>query len=73
MTENKSKFLEQKIVPYDPKKVKTFTEMLESLELCAFQGRNLGTALRVMNRMYNDQDCLRVMTISEPWYQRVWA
>lgn len=57
-------YLQKKITPYDPSKVKTVEDALMALEECSFQGRNLGIALEVLTNMIKADNCLRVLTLS---------
>ena len=59
-----SKYLQKKIKPYDPTKVKTIEDALHELQGCSFQGRNLGQALEVMADMVKAPNCLKVLTLS---------
>ncbi len=57
-------YLQHKIEPFDPSKVRTVEEALTELEGCSFQGRNLGTALEVLTNMVNAPNCSRVLTLA---------
>lgn len=61
---NKDEYLVKKIFPLDPKKVKNVDELLTALKSCAFQGRNLGIALDILEKMVTDDKILTVMTLS---------
>ncbi|MHA2283294.1 MAG: deoxyhypusine synthase family protein [Promethearchaeota archaeon] len=66
MTNNyqKNKYLTKKIKPFDPRKVKTVDDVLSALKYCGFQGRNLGNALDILEKMVVDDECLTVLTLS---------
>jgi deoxyhypusine synthase len=64
MNMDREEYLQKKINPYDPSKVKTVEDALMALEGCSFQGRNLGIALEVLTNMINAPNCLRVLTMS---------
>ncbi len=66
MTENnKEKIdLSTKIKPFDPKEVKNIDALLSALKFCGFQGRNLGKALDLLEKMIVEEDCLTVLTLS---------
>jgi len=57
-------YLNKKIDPFNPSKIKTVEDALMSLEGCSFQGRNLGIALEVLTNMVKTEDCFKVMTLS---------
>ncbi|MFW9929745.1 MAG: deoxyhypusine synthase family protein [Candidatus Thorarchaeota archaeon] len=61
---NKDEYLVKKIFPIDPKKVKNVDELLTALKSCGFQGRNLGIALDILEKMVTDDKILTVMTLS---------
>ena len=60
----KEDYLVKKITPFDPKKVKNIDELLIALKKCGFQGRNLGNALDILEKMVTDDKILTVMTLS---------
>ncbi len=60
----KDEYLIKKISPLDPKKVKNIDELLIALKNCGFQGRNLGKALDILEKMVTDDNILTVMTLS---------
>jgi deoxyhypusine synthase len=66
MTDNykKSKYLSNKIKPFDPKEVENVNDLLSALKYCGFQGRNLGKALDILEKMVIDDDCLTILTLS---------
>ena len=66
MTDNyqKNKYLSNKIKPFDPREVKNVDDLLSALKYCGFQGRNLGKALDILEKMVVDDDCLTVLTLS---------
>ena len=57
-------YLFRKIEPFDAKKVKTINDLLSLLKNCGFQGRNLGRALDILEKMVTDKKILTVMTLS---------
>ncbi len=57
-------YLLKKIKPYDVKKIKTFDDMLSALKNCGFQGRNLGMALDLLEKITTDDEILTVLTVS---------
>jgi deoxyhypusine synthase len=61
---NKDEYLIKKIVPLDPKEVKNVDDLLRALKSCGFQGRNLGKALDILEKMVTDDKILTVMTLS---------
>ncbi|MFX1522354.1 MAG: deoxyhypusine synthase family protein [Promethearchaeota archaeon] len=66
MTDNsqKKEYLSQKIQPFDPMVVKNVDDLLSALKYCGFQGRNLGIALDILEKMVIDNECLTVLTLS---------
>ncbi|MFX1338266.1 MAG: deoxyhypusine synthase family protein [Promethearchaeota archaeon] len=60
----KENYLLKKIRPYDVKKVSNINDLLSSLRYCGFQGRNLGQALEILEKMVTDETCLTVLTLS---------
>jgi deoxyhypusine synthase len=60
----KDDYLIKKISPLDPKKVKNIDDLLTALKNCGFQGRNLGNALDILEKMVTDDNILTVMTLS---------
>lgn len=61
---NKEDYLMKKISPIDPKNVRNVEDLLNSLKNCGFQGRNLGRALDILEKMVTDDKILTVMTLS---------
>jgi len=53
-----------KIKPFDPEDVKNIDVLLSALKFCGFQGRNLGKALDLLEKMVTEEDCLTVLTLS---------
>ena len=45
-------------------KVKNFDGLTRAMSLTAFQGRNLGEAVDVLEAMVKDKDCFKVLTLS---------
>jgi deoxyhypusine synthase len=63
-THEKEDFLIKKVKPFDPKFIKNIADLLAALKNCGFQGRNLGLALNILERMVTDKKCLTVLTLS---------
>lgn len=57
-------YLSKKIIPFDPENVENIDDLLTSLQTCGFQGRNLGIALNILEKMASDDNILTVMTLS---------
>ncbi|MBN1802543.1 MAG: deoxyhypusine synthase family protein [Candidatus Lokiarchaeota archaeon] len=57
-------YLDTKVVPFDPTKVKDVKDILHDLKYCGFQGRNLGIALDILYKMVVNKKCLTVLTLS---------
>lgn len=62
--EKKEDYLSKKIVPFEIKKVENVLDLLEKLQDCGFQGRNLGRALEILHKMVSNEDILTVLTLS---------
>ncbi|MFX0072674.1 MAG: deoxyhypusine synthase family protein, partial [Candidatus Hermodarchaeota archaeon] len=60
----KEEYLIKKIIPFNVKKVKNVDDILKSLKYCGFQGRNLGRALDILEKMVTNSNCLTVLTLS---------
>ncbi|TFF63616.1 MAG: deoxyhypusine synthase [Promethearchaeota archaeon] len=60
----KDKFLNEKIQPFNPYKIKNLDDLLNSLKYCGFQGRNLGIAHNILYKMVKDENCLTILTLS---------
>jgi deoxyhypusine synthase len=60
----KEDYLLKKVQPFDVKKVKNIDDLLSALRYCGFQGRNLGQALDILEKMVNNHECLTVLTLS---------
>jgi len=60
----KEDYLTRKISPLDVSKIKSIDDLLISLKFCGFQGRNLGIAANILYQMFNDDDCLTILTLS---------
>ncbi|MFW9827028.1 MAG: deoxyhypusine synthase family protein [Candidatus Thorarchaeota archaeon] len=60
----KEDYLIKKVQPFDVKKIKNVEQILTSLKECGFQGRNLGLALDILEKMMTNKDCLTVLTLS---------
>ncbi|NVM38416.1 MAG: deoxyhypusine synthase family protein [Candidatus Lokiarchaeota archaeon] len=63
-THQKEDFLIKKVKPFNPKMVKNVNDLLTALKDCGFQGRNLGLALDILEKMVSDKSCLTVLTLS---------
>ena len=62
--DQKNKYLSKKIKPFNPRNVKNVDDLLSALKYCGFQGRNLGRALDILEKMITDDNCLTVLTLS---------
>jgi len=60
----KEDYLIRKISPFDINSIKKIDDVLKSLKLCGFQGRNLGIAADILYEMFNDKSCLTILTLS---------
>jgi deoxyhypusine synthase len=60
----KEDFLIRKVKPFNPKSVKKVDDLLIALKDCGFQGRNLGIALDILEKMTSNKNCLTVLTLS---------
>ncbi|MFW9946707.1 MAG: deoxyhypusine synthase family protein [Candidatus Odinarchaeota archaeon] len=60
----KEDYLIRKISPFDIKSIKKIDDILKSLKLCGFQGRNLGIAADILYEMFNDESCLTILALS---------
>jgi deoxyhypusine synthase len=60
----KEDYLLKKIQPIDVKKVKNIDHLLSALRYTGFQGRNLGQALDILEKMVTNEECLTVLTLS---------
>ncbi len=60
----KEDYLLKKIQPLDVKRVSNIDDLLSALRYCGFQGRNLGQALDILEKMVTNQECLTVLTLS---------
>jgi deoxyhypusine synthase len=63
-THKKENFLIKKVKPFNPKIVKDVNNLLIALKDCGFQGRNLGLAVDILEKMVSDKNCLTVLTLS---------
>lgn len=63
-THQKENFLIKKVKPFNPKIVKDVNNFLIALKDCGFQGRNLGLAVDILEKMVSDKNCLTVLTLS---------
>ncbi|MFX0021945.1 MAG: deoxyhypusine synthase family protein [Candidatus Hermodarchaeota archaeon] len=60
----KEDYLIKKVKPFDVKKIKNIDNLLTSLKDCGFQGRNLGVAIDIIEKMVTNRKCLTVLTLS---------
>ena len=60
----KEDYLLRKIQPYNVNNVSNLDDFLTSLKECSFQGRNLGIALDILEKMVSDDNILTVLTLS---------
>ena len=60
----KEDYLLKKIQPFDVKKVRDINDLLSALRYTGFQGRNLGQALDILEKMVKNKDCLTVLALS---------
>jgi deoxyhypusine synthase len=63
-THQKEDYLIKKVKPFYPQNVKNIDDLLKALKDCGFQGRNLGLALDILEKMVTNKDCLSVLTLS---------
>jgi len=61
---SKEDYLIKKVVPFKPKEVTNINDLLKSLKYCGFQGRNLGIAIDILEKMVTNTDCTTVLTLS---------
>ncbi len=61
---NSNLYLREKVTPFNPKSIKTFEDLLLSLQNCGFQARNLGHALDILYNMVSDSNCTTVLSLS---------
>ena len=57
-------YLQHKIEPFDPSKVRTVEKALTELEGYSVSRKKSGTALEVLTNMVNAPNCLRVLTLA---------
>ncbi len=60
----RQELLESRIRPLSPASIVNIEDYLVALKTCAFQGRNLGEALDVLEEMVNKEGCVKVLTLS---------
>ena len=60
----KDEFLKRKISPFNIYQIKSVEGVLQSLKGCGFQGRNLGKALDILDKMVSSDNILTVLTLS---------
>ncbi|MFX1304067.1 MAG: deoxyhypusine synthase family protein [Promethearchaeota archaeon] len=63
-THQKEDYLIKKVKPFNPKIVTNVNDLITALKDCGFQGRNLGLALDILEKMVSDKNCLTVLTLS---------
>jgi deoxyhypusine synthase len=63
-TYEKEDFLIKKVKPFNPNNIKNVADLLAALKNCGFQGRNLGLALDILEKLVTDKKCLTVLTLS---------
>jgi len=61
---HKEDYLTRKIAPIDISKIESIDNLLHAMKFCGFQGRNLGIAAEILYQMFNDEDCLTILTLS---------
>lgn len=61
---SKEDYLIKKVIPFKPKEVANINDLLKSLKFCGFQGKNLGIALDILEKMVTNTDCTTVLTLS---------
>ncbi len=64
LNSRKEDYLIRKISPFDTNKIKNIDDLLKSLKLCGFQGKNLGIAADILYQMFKDESCLTILTLS---------
>ena len=52
------------LIPLDLSKIRNFDEMARAMSMTAFNGRQLGEAVDIMESMTRDEDCFIVLTLS---------
>lgn len=57
-------YLIDKVQPFDVNRIKDCNDLLKNLRYCGFQGKNLGLALDILEKMTRDEECLTVLTLS---------
>jgi len=60
----KEEYLLKKVQPFDVKSIKSVNELLSALRYTGFQGRNLGLALDILEKMATNRECLTVLALS---------
>ncbi|MFX1480511.1 MAG: deoxyhypusine synthase family protein [Promethearchaeota archaeon] len=63
-THHKEDYLIKKVKPFNVKEIKDMNDTLTALKDCGFQGKNLGLALDILEKMVSDKDIVTVLTIS---------
>ncbi|MFX1238940.1 MAG: deoxyhypusine synthase family protein [Promethearchaeota archaeon] len=61
---SKDDYLKRKIKAFNVKNVNDIEDLLYALKECSFQGRNLGLALDILEKMCTDKKILTVLTLS---------
>ena len=57
-------YLTHKVKPIDVKRIQNSDDLLKNLRYCGFQGRNLGLALDILEKMTSNKEILTVLTLS---------
>lgn len=60
----KEDYLLKKVQPFDVKRINNIDSLLLALRYTGFQGRNLGLALDILEKMASNQECLTVLALS---------
>ncbi|MFX1280973.1 MAG: deoxyhypusine synthase family protein [Promethearchaeota archaeon] len=63
-THQKEDYLIKKVQPFDVSDIKNADDILIALKYCGFQGRNLGIALDIFEKIVCDKNILTVLTVS---------
>jgi deoxyhypusine synthase len=61
---DKEDYLIKKVVPFNSKNANTIDDLLKNLRFCGFQGRNLGRALDLLEKMCANKKILTVLALS---------
>jgi deoxyhypusine synthase len=60
----KEDYLIKKVQPFNVSNIKNANDILTALKFCGFQGRNLGIALDIFEKIVYDKNILTVLTVS---------